>query len=80
MDAWGVLTDNSTITSGDAWEHLNSQGSGDGGETVVYVSEAVSSNIDTEIRTSMATSMTSGISSTTLSSNINTDIKTGKTT
>ena len=31
MDAWETLLDNSTISSGDAWEHLNAQGGTDTG-------------------------------------------------
>lgn len=30
MDAWEILVDNSTLVTGDAWEHLNAQeGGGD---------------------------------------------------
>ena len=36
MDAWGVLTDKSTISVGDAWEHLQAQGGGGGG-TASYI-------------------------------------------
>lgn len=35
MDAWEKLVSGSTIASGDAWEHLQSQG---GGGSVMYVS------------------------------------------
>lgn len=28
MDAWGILTQNSTLQTGDAWSHLNSQAGG----------------------------------------------------
>lgn len=45
MDAWETLTGNSTLPSGDAWEHLNNQtGGGEGGETVFLIGE-LSSNI-----------------------------------
>ncbi len=35
-DAWEILFDNSTLGSGhDAWEHLNAQEGGGGGETII---------------------------------------------
>lgn len=33
MDAWEILKDNSTLSTGDAWEHLNNQNSGTGSGT-----------------------------------------------
>lgn len=35
-DAWTTLTNNSSLGSGDAWEHLNSQQGGIGGK---YISD-----------------------------------------
>lgn len=35
-DAWEILFDNSTLGTGhDAWEHLNAQEGGGGGETII---------------------------------------------
>lgn len=34
MDAWEILTSNSTLLTGDAWEHLNAQG-GSGGTYMI---------------------------------------------
>ncbi len=54
MDAWEILYDNSTLTTGDAWEHLNNQeggGEGDiiivGGITEMDIDLTLSANIDT---------------------------------
>ena len=38
MDAWETLTAGSTITSGDAWEHLQAQG---GGGTYVILADGL---------------------------------------
>lgn len=35
MDAWETLISGSTITSGDAWEHLQSQGGGGAGTYII---------------------------------------------
>ena len=44
-DAWTVLISNSSLSSGDAWEHLNSQLTGGGGEGgFIYTSEPIKTN------------------------------------
>jgi len=35
MDAWELLTSGSTITEGDAWEHLQAQGGGGSGTYLI---------------------------------------------
>lgn len=45
MTAWEILTSNSTLPSGTAWQHLNSQGGG-GGSGVI-----VNDGIDVEVNT-----------------------------
>ncbi len=54
MDAWEILYDNSTLTTGDAWEHLNNQEGGGGGDIIIvggittaHINTVLSSNIDT---------------------------------
>ncbi len=37
MTAWEILTGNSTLSSGTAWEHLNNQETGGGGTVVENV-------------------------------------------
>lgn len=52
MDAWESLIDNSTIASGDAWEHLLTQGGGGTGTYVVLVDGlevAMDTDMDIEI-------------------------------
>ncbi len=45
MDAWDILTGNSSLITGDAWEHLNAQeGGGLGGYVLV---DTVDVEIDT---------------------------------
>lgn len=34
MTAWQILTGNSTLPSGTAWQHLNNQQGGNGGEPI----------------------------------------------
>ena len=46
MDAWETLTAGSTITSGDAWEHLQAQGGGGG--TYVILADGLEVDIDME--------------------------------
>ena len=46
MDAWETLTADSTITSGDAWEHLQAQGGGGG--TYVILADGLEVDIDME--------------------------------
>lgn len=38
-DAWTTLLTHSTLNSGDAWEHLNAQEGGGGGDCGKYVAE-----------------------------------------
>ena len=45
MDAWETLTANSTIDTGDAWEHLLAQG-GEGNADVVVLADGLGINID----------------------------------
>ena len=47
MDAWETLTAGSTITSGDAWEHLQAQGGGGSG-TYVILADGLEVDIDME--------------------------------
>ena len=46
MDAWETLTAGSTITSGDAWEHLQAQEGGGG--TYVILADGLEVDIDME--------------------------------
>ena len=46
MDAWEILTAGSTVTSGDAWEHLQAQGGGGG--TYVILADGLEVDIDME--------------------------------
>jgi len=51
-DAWTILKENSSLESGDAWEHLNNQMGGDGsGYILAYLAEAelMQDTIDIEI-------------------------------
>jgi hypothetical protein len=41
MDAWEQLTSTSTITKGDAWEHLHAQGGGIGEISVVVLADGL---------------------------------------
>ncbi len=47
MDAWEILTGNSFLGSGDAWEHLNAQ-EGDGAGTTLIVGE-VEVDVDQDV-------------------------------
>jgi len=40
MDAWEILSGNSTLGSGDAWEHLNAQDGDGGGDTIIIGGDA----------------------------------------
>jgi hypothetical protein len=49
MDAWEILISNSTLQSGDVWEHLNNQTGGGGsvvvdGTTSAQIIDSLSSN------------------------------------
>jgi hypothetical protein len=68
MDAWEILYDNSTLASGDAWEHLNNQEGGGGGD--ITISGYISASIDQPTLSSNITTI--------LSANINTETLTAE--
>ena len=49
MDAWETLISGSTITSGDAWEHLQAQGGGGTGSYLILADGLEVSMATTEI-------------------------------
>jgi len=48
MDAWETLIAGSTIADGDAWEHLQAQGGGDGGPTTIVLADGLEVNVSDE--------------------------------
>ena len=46
MDAWETLISNSTLSSGDAWEHLNNQSGGG----ITYLAHGVDFRLDEQYR------------------------------
>lgn len=74
MDTWETLIHNSTITTGDAWEHLNAQG---GVCEIIYGGSILSANVQTTALSTVATeSLSSNILNSTLSANVDDVIKT----
>lgn len=54
-DAWTILKENSSLVSGDAWEHLNNQVSGSGDSLTLFDGlevEMADPNFDVEIEDS----------------------------
>jgi len=48
MDAWSQLISGSTITTGDAWEHLLAQGGGGIVGDVVVLADGIGVNVDND--------------------------------
>lgn len=67
-DAWAILIAGSTITDGDAWEHLEAQGGGEGIITVVVEAmreAAITLSAAATVNTTTITAEILGISSAT---------------
>lgn len=75
MDAWEILYDNSTLVTGDAWEHLNNQEGGTiSGETLVHA-DGITMSLDTaELAVSISSSeLLIGVESDAVIANISSD-------
>lgn len=48
MDAWETLISGSTLVSGDAWEHLNSQDGGGGAGTYLILADGLEVEMATD--------------------------------
>ena len=48
MDAWAALISGSTLADGDAWEHLQAQGGGDGGPTTIILADGLEVSVSDE--------------------------------
>lgn len=67
MDAWETLLDGSTLTDGDAWEHLNAQGGSSGD---VYIGSVLSSGVELALSATLNTQLTSTIDRNVLSASV----------
>lgn len=79
MSAWDILTSNSSINSGNAWQHLNNQNIGTGivvntGATCFIKNTSASISIPASLRISVASS---SVSTLVRSNNINVSILPG---
>ena len=67
MDAWEKLMANSSLTLGDAWEHLNAQEGGGGGD--IYIGSMLSASIETAMSATIQTSTLTASVGNTVSAN-----------
>ena len=75
MTAWSKLTEGSTLPSGTAWQHLNSQG---GGGQTVYVDQISGSLVDIALTANISVDIfTANITDETFRANISSEILAG---
>ena len=71
MDAWETLTGNSTLPSGDAWEHFNNQQAGGGGGETVFLLGPATAECNTIATAQVMAALSANVNNEQLTANIN---------